>query len=189
MKIRMFSKILTVLREKRSLLFEYGFYLFVVVFILYLAPNFLMEKIVVDGTSMQDSLQNGEQVLIEKVSRYFDGPDRFDIIVFTKKTAKAEKVYIKRIIGMPGDKVQIVGNNIFINDQILPESYGKNAMLTEGIAAEPLVLGEDEYFVLGDHRSVSVDSRSENVGVVKKNEIDGVVVLRIYPFAKFGKVD
>ena len=67
MKIRMFSKILTMLREKRSLLFEYGFYLFVVVFILYLAPNFLMETIVVDGTSMQDSLQNGEQVSFGKV--------------------------------------------------------------------------------------------------------------------------
>ena len=185
----MLNKIFTILRDKKSIILEYGFYLFVIVFILYLAPTFLLEKIVVDGTSMQDSLQNGEQVLIEKVSRYFDGPDRFDIIVFTKKTANAKKVYIKRVIGMPGDKVQIVGNDIYINDQILPENYGKNAMLTEGIAAEPIVLGEDEYFVLGDHRSVSVDSRSKSVGVVKKSEIDGVVLVRIYPFDKFGKVD
>lgn len=185
----MFSKILEVLRAKKNVILEYGVYLFVIVFILYLAPNFLLEKIVVDGTSMQDSLQDEEQVLIEKISRYFDGPDRFDIIVFTKKNASTEKVYIKRVIGMPGDKVQIVDNVIYINDQVLPEEYGKNAMLTEGIAAEPIVLGDDEYFVLGDHRSVSIDSRDARVGVVKKSEIDGVVVLRIYPFKKFGKVD
>lgn len=185
----MSSKIFEVLRTKKSVILEYAFYLFVIVFILYLAPTFLMEKIAVDGTSMQDSLQDGEQVLIEKVSRYFDGPKRFDIIVFTKKTSKTEKVYIKRVIGMPGDKIQIIGDVIFVNDQVLPEDYGKDAMRTEGIAAEPIVLSEGEYFVLGDHRSISVDSRSENVGIVKKSEIDGVVILRIYPFDKFGEVD
>lgn len=177
------------MRKKKGAFLEYAVYLFIIVFVLVLAPKYLMEKVLIDGTSMENSLYDGEQVLIEKVSRYFDGPDRFDIIVFTKKNASTEKVYIKRVIGMPGDKVQIVDNVIYINDQVLPEEYGKNAMLTEGIAAEPIVLGDDEYFVLGDHRSVSIDSRDARVGVVKKSEIDGVVVLRIYPFNKFGKVD
>lgn len=185
----MSSKFLEMLREKKKLIAEYAFYLFVLVFILYLAPTFLMEKIVVDGTSMQQTLQDGDHVLIEKVSRYFEGPERFDIIVFTKKAAKKEKVYIKRIIGMPGDKIQIVGDVIFINDQAIPENYGSDSMLYAGIAAEPLILAEDEYFVLGDHRSISADSRSESVGVVKKSEIDGVVIGRIYPFSEFGKVD
>ena len=90
---------------------------------------------------------------------------------------------------MPGDTIQILSDVIFINGEILEENYGKDAMLTDGIAHEPIVLGEDEYFVLGDHRSVSVDSRSAKVGVVKKSELDGVVVLRVFPFDAFGKVD
>jgi len=78
---------------------------------------------------------------------------------------------------------------IFINGELLEEDYGKDSMLTAGIAAETIELGPDEYFVLGDHRSVSADSRNASVGVVKKSELDGVVVLRVYPFGDFGKVD
>lgn len=185
----MLNRMLGGLFEKRKVLLEYACYLFIIVFVLYIAPNFLIEKIVIDGSSMQNALQDGDQVLIEKVSRYFNGPDRFDIVVFTKKTGTTEKVYIKRIIGMPGDTVQILSGIIFINGEILEENYGKDAMLTDGIAQEPIVLGEDEYFVLGDHRSVSVDSRSERVGVVKKSELDGVVILRVFPLNSIGKVD
>ena len=185
----MFSKITAWLKNKKSVIAEYAFYVFIVVFVLYISPTFLVEKIVIDGNSMQDSLQDEEQVLIEKVSRYFDGPDRFDIVVFTKNHGTAEKVYIKRIIGMPGDTIQILSDIIFVNGEILEENYGKDAMLTDGIAHDPIVLGDDEYFVLGDHRSVSVDSRSAKVGVVKKSELDGVVFLRVFPFDAFGKVD
>ena len=185
----MFSKITELLKEKKSVIAEFACYALIVLFVLYIAPTFLLEKIVIDGNSMQNSLQDEEQVLIEKVSRYFDGPDRFDIIVFTKKTGTTEKVYIKRVIGMPGDTIQILSDIIFVNGEILEENYGKDAMLTDGIAHESILLGEDEYFVLGDHRSVSIDSRSAKVGVVKKSEIDGVVFLRVFPFDAFGKVD
>lgn len=183
------NKILTILREKKKVILEYGCYLFIVVFILFLAPTFLMEKILVDGVSMQNSLEHGDQVLIEKVSRYFAGPKRFDIVVFTKQHGSTEKVYIKRVIGLPGEKIKIIGDLIFINGELLEEDYGKDSMLTAGIAAETIELGPDEYFVLGDHRSVSADSRNASVGVVKKSELDGVVVLRVYPFGDFGKVD
>ena len=181
----MSSKFLEMLREKKKLIAEYAFYLFVLVFILYLAPTFLMEKIVVDGTSMQQTLQDGDHVLIEKVSRYFEGPERFDIIVFTKKAAKKEKVYIKRIIGMPGDKIQIVGDVIFINDQAIPENYGSDSMLYAGIAAEPLILAEDEYFVLGDNRNNSSDSRTDMVGSIKRKDIIGKAWVRVWPLSDF----
>lgn len=177
------------MRKKKSAFLEYAFYLFIVIFVLFLAPRFLAEKILVDGTSMENSLYDGEQVLIEKVSRYFDGPERFDVVVFTKNHGTYTKTYIKRVIGLPGESVQIIGNRIFINGEEIEENFGKDPMDTAGIAVEPILLGEDEYFVLGDNRRVSIDSRDKAVGAVKKEELDGVVFLRVAPFSAFGTVD
>ncbi len=171
------------------IILEYGSYVLLIVAVVYLIPQFVLEKIAVSGTSMQNTLQDGDQVLIEKVSRYFDGPERFDIIVFTKQHGTGEKKYIKRVIGLPGETVQIIDQVIFINGEPLTENYGLDEMRRAGIAADGLTLGEGEYFVLGDHRSISSDSREETVGVVKKSEIDGVVVFRIYPWDKIGTVD
>ncbi len=175
--------------RKKNALLEYGVYLFIVIFVLFLAPKYLMEKILVDGTSMENSLYDQEQVLIEKVSRYFDGPERFDIVVFTKNHGTYTKTYIKRVIGLPGETVLILGDRIFINGEELAEDFGKDPMDYAGIAAEPVLLGENEYFVLGDNRLVSVDSRDYKVGVVKKEELDGVVVFRVAPWSAFGGVE
>ena len=71
------------MHKKKSAFLEYAVYLLIIVFVLFLAPKFLMEKILVDGTSMENFLYDGQHVLIEKVSRYFDGPKRFDVVVFT----------------------------------------------------------------------------------------------------------
>ena len=176
------------MHNKKSTFLEYAVYVFIIIFVLFLAPKYLLEKILVDGTSMECSLYNGEQVLIEKVSRYFDGPDRFDVVVFTKNHGTYTKTYIKRIIGLPGELVQISDNRIFINGEELKEDFGKNPMDMAGIAAEPIQLEEDEYFVLGDNRKVSVDSRNTAVGVVHIQEMDGVALLRVAPFSAFGKV-
>ncbi len=175
--------------KKLSAFLEYAVYLFILVFVLFLAPKYLVEKVLVDGTSMERSLYDGQQVLIEKVSRSFNGPDRFDIVVFTKNHGTYTKTYIKRVIGLPGETVQIIGNRIFINGEELKEDFGKDPMESGGIAAEPIELGEGEYFVLGDNRKVSVDSRSGSVGAVDISELDGVVFLRVAPFSAFGKVE
>lgn len=177
------------MHRKKAILLEYRTYLFILLFVFFLAPKFLVEKVIVDGTSMENALFDEEHILIEKVSRYFDGPDRFDIIVFTKEDEMSEKTYVKRIIGLPGETVQIIGNQIYIDGMVLSESYGKNAMTREGIASQGITLGEDEYFVLGDNRAVSADSRQANIGTVKQEEIEGVVVLRVVPLLKFGKVE
>ncbi|MBO5176900.1 MAG: signal peptidase I [Lachnospiraceae bacterium] len=177
------------MRKKYAAFLEYAVYLFIIVFVLFLAPKFLMEKILVDGSSMEQSLYDGEQVLIEKVSRYFNGPERFDVVVFTKNHGTYTKTYIKRVIGLPGETVQIIDSRIYINGEELPESFGKDPMDTAGIASEPVQLGEDEFFVLGDNRRVSVDSRDRAVGAVSMDELDGVVILRVAPFSAIGKVD
>ncbi|MBO5352727.1 MAG: signal peptidase I [Lachnospiraceae bacterium] len=175
--------------RKKNALLEYGVYLFILIFVLFLAPKYLVEKILVDGTSMENSLHDQEHVLIEKISRYFDGPERFEIVVFTKNHGTYTKTYIKRVIGLPGETVLIVGDRIFINGEELAEDFGKDPMDYAGIAAEPVLLGEDEYFVLGDNRLVSVDSRDYKVGVVEKEELDGVVILRVAPWSAFGRVE
>ena len=177
------------MQKKKGLLPEWAVYVFLFVFVLVITPKYLAEKVLVDGTSMESSLHDGEQVLIEKISRYFEGPDRFDIVVFTKNHGTYTKSYIKRVIGLPGETIRIVGDDIYVNGEVLSENYGKNPMDDAGIAAEPIVLGEGEYFVLGDNRSVSVDSRDRSVGKVKLKELDGVVFLRTSPISKFGTVE
>ena len=177
------------MRKKVSAVLEYAVYLFIIIFVLVIMPNYLVEKVLVDGTSMENSLHDGEQVLIEKVSRYFSGPERFDVVVFTKNHGTYTKTYIKRVIGLPGESVQIIGDSIYINGELLQEDFGKDPMNSAGIASEPVLLGEDEYFVLGDNRLVSLDSRDRSVGTVKTEELDGVVVIRVVPFSKFGAVE
>ena len=176
------------MHKKKYAFLEYAVYVFIIVFVLFIAPKYLVEKILVDGTSMECSLYNGEQVLIEKVSRNFNGPDRFDIVVFTKNHGTYTKTYIKRIIGLPGETVQIIDSSIFINGEELEEAFGKDPVESSGIASEPVLLGDGEYFVLGDNRRVSVDSRDRIVGVVSIEELDGVVFFRISPFSAFGGV-
>lgn len=100
-----------------------------------------------------------------------------------------QKYYIKRVIGLPGETIQIIGDTIYINGNVLKEYYGLEPMLSGGIAKEPIKLGKDEFFVLGDNRNESRDSRDgESVGVVKKKNIDGHAILRIYPFSRVGKI-
>ena len=177
------------MHKKKRILLEYGIYIGILVFLLFIAPKFLVERVVIDGTSMENTLFDEEQVLIEKISRYFDGPKRFDIVVFTKENGTTKKMYVKRVIGLPKETVQIIGNQIYIDGELLSETYGTTPMDMAGIAGELVFLEEDEYFVLGDNRMVSVDSRQASVGVVKKEELDGVVVFRIAPWASFGKVE
>ena len=127
-------------------------------------------------------------MIADKITYRFRDPERFDIIVFPFQY-KENTFYIKRIIGLPGETVQIdEKGNIYINGEILTESYGREVIKPEnvGIAAEPITLGEDEYFVLGDNRNNSIDSRTEIVGNVHRDEIIGRAWLRIWPFSKFG---
>ena len=144
---------------------------------------------------MKNTLHNRDSVLLDKLSYHIVEPKRFDVIVFyhfmdpenpDKKDKDAYEFYVKRIIGLPGETVQIVGDEIYINGELLEENYGKDPITDEGRATEPIVLGEDEYFVLGDNREVSVDSRYESVGNIKKDWIVGKVRMRVYPFDSMG---
>ena len=100
---------------------------------------------------------------MDKLSYRFKDPERYDIIVFPYQY-KEETYYIKRIIGLPGETVQIIDGTIYINGSVLDENYGREKMVSSGLALDEIQLGEDEYFVLGDNRNASSDSREPDVG-------------------------
>ena len=163
-------------------------YLLAVLCLTWLVIHFVGQRTEVEGASMETTLSDGDNLIVDKISYRFRDPQRFDIIVFPFQY-KEDTYYIKRIIGLPGETVQIdEQGNIYINGEKLEESYGREIIRPEniGIAAEPIVLGEDEYFVMGDNRNNSTDSRTEIVGNIHRDEIIGRAWIRIWPFSKFG---
>jgi signal peptidase I len=173
----------------KSIITDVILYALIVYACIYLIPTYVMQRTIVDGPSMENSLHNGEHLLVEKVSYHFDALDRFDVIVFYPYGREVGEYYVKRVIGLPGETVQIKGSDIYINGEILEEDYGKDPIDYAGWVDEPVTIGEDEYFVLGDNREVSLDSRYEEVGLITKDNIGGKAVLRIWPFNKFGFVN
>lgn len=161
------------------------FYIGFVLVLTYLILHFVGQRTVVDGRSMLPNLHDRDNLIVEKLSYRFGDPERFDIIVFPPYGTK--EYYIKRIIGLPGETVQIdLEGNIYINGEVLEEDYGLETIQNPGRAIEPVQLGEDEYFVLGDNRNNSVDSRAEKVGNVKRDTIVGRAWLRIWPLGDIG---
>ncbi|MCD8129962.1 MAG: signal peptidase I [Lachnospiraceae bacterium] len=145
----------------------------------------------VDGISMEDTLQDGDRLWADKLTYRFSDPQRFDIIIFPPQYDPDSK-YIKRIIGLPGETVYIdEEGNIYIDGEILEEDYGKETIRAElrNLASQEITLGEDEYFVLGDNRNESLDSRYEIVGMVKRSDIFGKAVFRLWPLSGFGFLD
>jgi signal peptidase I len=174
-------------REKRILKEIAGFLLYVaiVIGITFLIIQFVGQRTYVSGHSMENTLDDGDNLIVDKLTYRFKDPERFDIIVFPFRYEE-KTYYIKRIIGLPGETVQIVDGNIYIDGEILEESYGREVMKSAGQAADPITLGEDEYFVLGDNRNDSSDSRDPSVGVIKRKEIIGRAWIRIWPLRSFG---
>ena len=161
-------------------------YLLVVLCAAYLIINYVGQRTQVSGSSMETTLSDGDNLLVDKITYRFSEPKRFDIIVFPFQY-DTDTYYIKRIIGMPGETVQIdYDGNIYINGSLMEESYGREVIQNPGRAAEPITLGEDEYFVMGDNRNNSSDSRDPSVGNIHRKDIIGRAWVRIWPFSKFG---
>lgn len=160
-------------------------YVAVVVGVTFLIITFVGQRTYVSGSSMENTLSDGDNLIVDKISYRFKEPQRFDIIVFPFRYEE-KTYYIKRIIGLPGETVQIEDGLIYIDGEVLYESYGREIINSAGLAADPIVLGEDEYFVLGDNRNDSSDSRDPNVGLIHRDEIIGRAWLRIWPLNEFG---
>lgn len=160
-------------------------YLLVVVALTFLFVQFVGQRTHVNGDSMNVTLEDGDNLIVDKLSYRFSEPERYDIIVFPYQYQE-KTYYIKRIIGMPGETVQVIDGMVYIDGEMLDESYGKEVMEYAGVASEPIELGDDEYFVLGDNRNNSSDSRDPSVGNIKEDQIIGKAFIRIWPLNKFG---
>lgn len=172
----------------RKELISTGLYLLCVLAVSWLLVHFVIQRTEVSQSSMETTLSSGDQLFVDKLSYRFREPERFDIIVFPLRGTE-DTYYIKRIIGLPGEVVQIgQDGSIYIDGERLEESYGREVINPQhlGRAAEPIQLGEDEYFVMGDNRNNSTDSRSASVGNIRRDELIGKAWVRIWPFAKFG---
>lgn len=162
-------------------------YILVIVAVTWLVVTFVGQRTRVSGQSMEITLHDGDNLIVDKISFRFRDPKRFEIIVFPYKYEE-NTYYIKRIMGLPGETVQVKDGYLYINGEKLEENYGIELMNSAGIAAEPIVLGEDEYFVLGDNRNHSSDSREPKVGVIKREDLLGRAWIRIWPLDEFGAI-
>ncbi len=164
-------------------------YLLAALTLTYLVIHFVGQRTEVIGSSMYPTLEDTDNLIVSKITYRIQDPKRFDIIVFPFQYEN-ETYFIKRIIGLPGETVRIDEQGvIYINDVELKENYGREVIEDPGRALQPITLGDDEYFVLGDNRNNSTDSRTAIVGNVKRSQIIGKAWIRIYPFSKFGKID
>lgn len=142
----------------------------------YFLDCFVIGFIRVNGDSMESNLKDGSYVVVLKNGYLLSEPQRFDIIVFPYRY-NDHRYYMKRIIGLPGEVVHIHEGMIFINGEVLVESYGMAGIEDARCAGEPITLAADEYFVLGDNRNNSTDSRDTDIGNITKDEITGKVLM------------
>ena len=146
------------------------------------------QKVSTVGDSMKPVLQNGDVVLVNRIVYNASRPKRGDIIVFKPKGNENSHYYIKRIIGLPGETVEIIENHVYINGEKLKEDYKTTDINDVGIVSEKMQLASDEYFVLGDDRENSEDSRNADVGNVKRSYIYGKAWFVVTPKKDFGFV-
>lgn len=167
---------------------QLSLYFLLILVSVYLVITFVGQRVSVIGVSMEPTLTEDDHLLVDKLSYRFNEPERFDIVVFPYIYEK-NTYYIKRIIGLPGETVLIDKNGqIFIDGELLEEGYGKEVIRNPGRAYEPITLKDDEYFVLGDNRNDSTDSRDPNVGNLKRSRITGKAFMRVYPFSSMGMI-
>ncbi len=175
-----------------DLVFDIAEMFVIVLAIVMLLVSFVFKHSVVEGESMNNTLADGDHLII---SDLFYTPERGDIVVFEDYSTVLKKAVVKRVVGLPGETVEVKvdhsGNvTVFINGEMLDEEYAYNAKDCDiATEFEPVTLGEDEIFVMGDNRYHSTDSRYDGVGPIKTDSILGKVLIRFFPFDSFGTLE
>ena len=175
-------------KSKKKEILSWILYIVFIFVAVYLIITFVGQRTKVNGDSMLPNLTHGDNLIMDKLSYRFRDPERFEVVIFPCPT-DPETYYIKRVIGLPGETVQIMDGKVYINGEELTEDiYGIEPIEEPGIAYEPIEIGEDEYFVLGDNRPVSRDSRYAEVGLISGEDIEGRVFVRVFPLNQIGMV-
>lgn len=160
----------------------------IIILVVLFVTTFVGEKTRVKGDSMETNIHDGDNLILNKVTYRFSDPERFDIVVFPYEKDPSLN-YIKRIIGLPGEEVDLADGKIIINGEILEENYGREEIRILGDQSFPLIVPEGEYFVMGDNRNDSCDSRYKDVGTIPKEKFLGKTWIRIWPLSDFGVVE
>lgn len=162
-------------------------YIVLIIALTWIVVTFVGQRTEVSGSSMETTLSDKDQLIVDKMTYRFRDPKRYDIVVFPYQY-QDNTYYIKRSIGLPGETVQILSGMVYIDGMRLDEHYGNEIMENPGIAEEPLTLGEDEYFVLGDNRNNSSDSRASDVGLIHRKDLIGRAWIRVWPLSQIGVI-
>ena len=156
----------------------------------------VMGTVLVKGSSMEPNFNHGDLVFINKLSTSVGSPDYGDVVICKLDEGAGYENIIKRVIGLPGDEINIVENeedeevyDLYVNGKYIEEDFLGEPMMTDGNIEYPFEVPENSYFVMGDNRNESLDSRKESVGAIHKDQLMGKVVLRLYPFSDFGLID
>ena len=200
------------MRNEKPILKEIGSWIIVIVVALVLSlfiDSTIIAKAEVEQSSMENTLFEGQQLIVNKLSYAFDEPKRVDIIIFLENEEKGNIIdnfirsvknrfsssdeiaaeqerLVKRVIGVAGDEIDIQDGYVYINGERLEESY-VNGVTLPGNVKLPITVGEGELFVIGDNREVSRDSR--DFGPIDVKQVEGKAVFRVYPFNQIGKVE
>lgn len=164
-------------------MFNLGMFLLVVIIITFVLHQFVVERVEVHNYSMEPTLKSGNIILMDKITYQKKNPKRMDIIIFENEASKDD--LIKRVIGLPGETIRIVHGKIYIDGEYLEDIEGLDLPYEAGLAENDFVLGDDEYFVLGDNREKSIDSRYAEIGAINRDEIIGKLFIRIKPIKGF----
>ena len=180
------NKGLTFYRRKKKIstvhvreVFSWLFGIAAAVFIAVVLNVFLGVTTRVVGVSMEPTLYNGQKIFINSFLYLISTPQRGDVVVFLPNGNHNSHYYVKRVVGLPGETIQIMDGSVYINGSLLEEDEAFDKMIEAGIAQNGLTLAADEFFVLGDNRNSSEDSRSGNVGAVRKDDVIGKAWFRM----------
>lgn len=157
-----------------------------------LIRSFVIGTIYVKGSSMEPNFHHGDFLIINKLEMMISDPEQGDIVICSLHENGYDENIIKRVIGVPGDVIDFQENDgyyeVYVNGEKLKEDYIAEPMLSKGDWNYPMEVPEGSFFVMGDNRNASSDSRKDIIGPVSKEDILGKVVLRVYPFSGFGLI-
>lgn len=160
-----------------------------VILLAYFIVNFAFERTRMLGSSMENTLQEDDKIIISKLAYWKRDPKRFDVIVFKQSGSEHSYYNIKRVIGLPGETVQIIDGEVYIDGELLEEPMNVEPINIPGLAEEKIALEDDEYFVLGDNRNNSEDSRFFNIGNVVRGDIIGKAWITLDPLEIINKMN
>lgn len=166
--------------RKLKIIVNWVLWIVAIVVLTVIINKYVIQLITVSGKSMQPNFNNGQLLIVNKLFK--NNIERGDVIIF-KTNDKYNKYLIKRVIGLPCEKVKIINNEIYINGDKINDPYRKEKKFKSGIAKKEITLKSDEYFVLGDNRNNSYDSRYETLGPINKKDIMGEFFISLKPFS------